>query len=88
MDAAAQEVPMTQHPTIIHTVADLRWRAYLTEAAEATRGAPGPTSPIFRRWIRPVQRAGDRVAAIVGRVVEDFEPTPGRRTAQAGQRLR
>jgi hypothetical protein len=87
----AREDSMNTHPTIVHAAADLRRHALLSEAADDWRTTPssGPkksTGPgkVCRRMV--VQ-----IAAVVSRVIDDFEPGPGPRspeTARLGSRMR
>ena len=68
---------MAVHPTFVHAAADLRRQALLREAAMDLSTAPtnmrgkrtGPGT-VCRRMVA-------QIAAVVSRVVDDFEPSPG-----------
>ena len=67
---------MHHHPTMVHTVADHRRAALLTEArAHAWAIAPAART---RQW-QPKRRARllvDGLTDILSRILQDFEPTP------------
>jgi hypothetical protein len=67
---------MNTHPTTVHAAADLHRQALLTEAAADWSTAPanvrrkrtGPGT-VFRRVVA-------EIAAVISRVIDDFEPAP------------
>ena len=74
---AAEEDSMNTHPTIVHAAADLRRHALLSEAADDWRTTP---TGVRTKGVGPgkaCRRVFAQVAAVVSRIIDDFEPGPG-----------
>jgi hypothetical protein len=68
---------MTNHPTIVHAVADLRRDALLAEAATLQCTTPGNERKKTRGPIAVFRWLGIALGAAVSRLVDDFEPAAG-----------
>ena len=80
-----REDSMNTHPTIVHAAADLHRHALLREAADDWR-----TTPISERTksVGPgkvCRRMVAQIAAVVSRVIDDFEPGVGPRSPETGR---
>jgi hypothetical protein len=80
-----REDSMNTHPTIVHAAADLRRHALLSEAADDWRTTPtsGPKKSAGPGKV--CRRTVARIAAVVSRVIDDFEPGVGPRSPEAGR---
>jgi hypothetical protein len=77
---ATQENSMNTHPTIVHAAADLHRHALLSEAADDWRTTPTSVRTNSAGPCKVCRRMVARIAAVVSRVIDDFEPGPGRRS--------
>ena len=68
---------MNTHPTIVHAAADLHRQALLTEAADDRRTTPTSDRTTGTRPGRACRHLVARIAAVISRVIDDFEPSPG-----------
>ena len=71
-----QEDTMDPHPTVVHAAADLHRHALLREAADDWRTTPTRDRTTGTRPGRAYRRMVARIAAIISRVIDDFEPVP------------
>ena len=76
---------MNPPPVIVHAAADLRREAFLAETAHDRQTAPPRTTTRDRRRLAIVRGTAARVAALVSRIVDEFEPLPGRASLSEGQ---
>jgi hypothetical protein len=76
---AAKENSMNSNPMIVHAAADLHRNALLTEAADDRRTTPtsGPKKSAGPGKV--CRHIVVQIAAVVSRVIDDFEPGPGAR---------
>ena len=65
---------MNTHPTIVHAAADLHRNALLTEAADDWRTMPTSVRANHAGPGKACRRIAARIAAVVSRVIDDFEP--------------
>jgi hypothetical protein len=86
---AAKENSMNSNPMIVHAAADLHRNALLREAADDRRTTPTRVRTNSAGPGKVCRRVFAQVAAVVSRVIDDFEPGPGPRspeTARLGSR--
>jgi len=72
---------MSQHPTVVHWAADHHREALLADVASDRRD-----TPVGRRKTGSANIARTlftSIAAAVSRIVDEFEPVPGPRSASA-----
>src|SRR5918994_2354160 len=74
---ATQENSMNTPPTIVHAAADLRRHALLSEAADDWRTTPTSLPKKSAGLGKVCRRMVVQIAAVVSRVIDDFEPVPG-----------
>ena len=77
---------MAHHPTFVHAAADLRRQALLREVAKDWSTAPAHVRGKRTGLGTARRRMVAQFAAVVSRVIDDFEPTPGARS-QRSKRL-
>ncbi len=82
----AREEAMAPHPTIVHAAADLRRQALLREVAKDWSTTPAHVRGKRTGLGTACRRMVAQFAAVVSRVIDDFEPTPGARS-QRSKRL-
>ena len=74
---------MSQHPTVVHWAADRHRQEMLAEAATDRRTpGTGRSAMAFTRLAQHLVRA---IASVASRLVDEFEPLPGRQHASAGR---
>ncbi len=76
---------MNPPSTIVHAVADLRREALLAEAASDRRTTPGRASAGGSGVRRSIGRVIACATAVVSRIVDEFEPTPGPTASDPGR---
>jgi hypothetical protein len=74
---------MGQHPTVVHWAANRHRQDLLAEAAADRRTTA--TGRSNRAFARLAQTLGHSVSVVVSRLVDEFEPLPGPRSAGAGR---
>jgi hypothetical protein len=77
---------MANHPTFVHAAADLRRQALLREVAKDWSTTPAHVRRKRTGLGTACRRMVAQFAAVVSRVIDDFEPTPGARS-QRSKRL-
>jgi hypothetical protein len=78
---AAKENSMNSNPMIVHAAADLHRNALLTEAADDRRTTPASVRTKGAGPGTAWRRVFAQIAAVVSRVIDDFEPGVGPRSS-------
>ena len=76
---------MNPPSVIVHAAADLRREALLAETAHDRQTEPPRQVTRHRSRLSIVRVTAARVAALVSRIVDEFEPLPGRASLSEGQ---
>jgi hypothetical protein len=76
---------MNPPPTVVHAAADLRREALLAEAASDRRTTPSRASAGGSGVRHSVGRVIACATAVVSRIVDEFEPTPGLAASDSGR---
>jgi len=64
------------HSTIVHAAADLHRHALLTEVADDRRTTPANPRTPGSGLGTARRRMVDQIAAVISRIIDDFEPMP------------